>query len=141
MKIQATPYHRMLASLLGIVLLGCYSFALFLFRQPLHVLIMMIPPLICAAVVYIPYYRDHQGVTYEIAEQAILLWRNNQIHRSILFEDIASVRNMTGSILLRTRKRGFWQSGECLHPLSDSDAFAQAIEDKLQKKGTRVTSK
>lgn len=135
MKTQAAPYHHVLACILVITIAGCYSYAVFLYRQPLEVFYVIIPLLVIFSAIYIPFHRDHQGVTYEIDGEGIILWRNNHIHRRILFKDLVSVQKQKGAILLH--RKGFWRSREYLHPKSLYQEFFKAIEEQIQNNTPR----
>ena len=139
MKIKAKPLHILFAGFLSIIWLGCFIYTLILFPYPLQVLKVMIPMLFLFAIVYIPYYRDHKDVTYYLDDKSITLRKNKQVRRSIPLEDILSVRNSKGSVLIR--RRGFWHSSECLHPMSGAEELVSAIEKKLQNQTVDFTKK
>ena len=136
MKTKAAPHHRILASILAVSAIGCFIYALVLYPQPLRVLLSMVPLLAVFTVIFVPYYRDHKGIIYDVDDEAITLRKGDRVRKRIPLDSIVSVQNNKGSVILR--RHGFWQTPEYLHPASDPDQFMLEIEEKLQHYRFRV---
>lgn len=129
MKVDATPHYRILASIMLIAYVGLIAYVL-LNPDP-NQSHSMVPPflllLLIWTVIFISYYLDHAGVTYEVNDTAVILWRKGKMRKKFPLSELVSVRNekSKGSIILH--RRGFWRNPIYLHPKSDQDLLFEKI--------------
>ena len=127
MKIDAAPHYRVMAWIMLIALLGCLIDG-HLNPDPSHTLIMPFALLlIIMFALFIPYYLDHAGVTYEVNDTSVVLWRKGKIRKEIQLSEVTSVRNDRSKRCIILNRKGFWRSPIYLHPKSDQDQLFEAI--------------
>ena len=133
MKTEAASHHRIFGGILAIAAAGCFIYALILYPHPLQVLFSMVPLLIVFGAFFIPYYRDHAGVTYEVNDTSVILWRKGNIRKEIHLSEVTSVRNDKSKKSIILNRKGFWRSPIHLHPKSDQDQLFEAINKSAEQ--------
>ena len=132
-----------MAAIMLVSLIGCLTYVL-LNPDP-NPSYSLIPPFVLLLLIlvafFIPYYRDHAGVTYELNDMAVILWRKGKVRKNILLSEVTSVRNdkSRGSIILH--QKGFWRSPIYLHPKSNADQFFEAIINVQNKRFQAIGAK
>ena len=129
MKIDAAPHYLVMAEIMLIAFIGCLAYVYF--NPDLSQTHSMIIPfallLIMMAAFFIPYYLDHAGVTYEVNDTSVILWRKGNIRKEIQLSEVTSVRNDKPKKSIILKRKGFWRSPIYLHPKSDQDQLFEAI--------------
>ena len=135
MKTEAASHHRIFGGILAIAAAGCFIYALILYPHPLQVLFSMVPLLIVFGAFFIPYYRDHAGVTYEVNDTSVILWRKGNIRKEIQLSEVKSVRNDKQKKSIILNRKGFGRSSIYLHPKTDQDILFEAINKSAEQAG------
>ena len=135
MKIEAAPHYRVMAAIMLVSLFGCLIYVL-INPDPSHSY-SMVPPFVLLLLImvafFIPYYRDHAGVTYEVNDTAVILWRKGIIWKEYRFDEISSVRNDRAKQSIILKRKGFWGSSIYLHPKSNQDELFEAINKNAEQ--------
>lgn len=136
MKVDAKPLHRVMAGIMLIAYFGLIAYVLL--NPDLNQSNSIILPLVMLSLImvtlmimyFVPCYLDHAGVTYEVNDSSVILWRKGEIRKKIQLSEVAYVRNekSKGSIILH--RRGFWRSPIYLHPKSDQDLLFEKINQE-----------
>ena len=135
MKIDAAPHYRVMAGIMLIAFIGCLAYVYFN-PDPSQTHSMIIPfalLLIMMAAIFIPYYLDHAGVTYEVNNTSVILWRKGNIRKEIHLSEVTSVRNDKSKKSIILNRKGFWRSPIHLHPKSDQDQLFEAINKSAEQ--------
>ena len=135
MKIDAAPHYRVMAGIMLIALLGCLLHEYFSpDPSQSHSMIMPFALLIfIMGAIFIPYYLDHAGVTYEVNDTSVILWRKGKIRKEIQLSEVTSVRNDRSKRCIILNRKGFWRSPIYLHPQSDQDPLFEAINKSVEQ--------
>ena len=135
MKIVAAPHYPVMAGIMLIAFIGCLAYVYFN-PDPSQTHSMIIPfalLLIMMAAFFIPYYLDHAGVTYEVNNTSVILWRKGNIRKEIQLSEVTSVRNDKPKKSIILNRKGFWRSPIHLHPKSDQDLLFEAINKSAEQ--------
>ena len=126
-----------MAAIMLVSLFGCLIYVL-LNPDPSHSY-SMVPPFVLLLLImvafFIPYYRDHAGVTYEVNDTAVILWRKGNIWKEIRFDEISTVRNDRAKQSIILIRKAFWRSPIYLHPKSNQDELFEAINTNAKQAG------
>ena len=129
MKTDAAPHYRIMAGIMLMAYVGCIGYVL-LKPDPSQTHSMLAPFAILfltMSAFFIPYYRDHAGVTYEVAGGSVILWRKGEMRKRIRLTDVTSVRIDPHKKCIILNRKGFWRGPIYLHPKTNADGLFEAI--------------
>ena len=135
MKIDAAPHYRVMAGIMLMAFLGCLIYVYFN-PEPIQSHSMILPfalLLIIMVALFIPYYLDHAGVTYEVNDTSVILWRKGNIRKEIQLSEVTTVRNDKPKKSIILKRKGLWRRPIYLHPKSDQDQLFEAINKSAEQ--------
>ena len=129
MKTDAAPHYRIMAGMMLMAYGGCLGYVLLNPDpgQPHSMLAPFAILFLTMSAIFIPYYRDHAGVTYEVAGGSVILWRKGEMRKRIPLTDVTSVRIDQHKKCIILNRKGFWRGPIYLHPKTKADLLFEAI--------------
>ena len=138
MKVAAAPIHRLLAGMLVVTAISCIGYGHYLYPQDYFVMavsaIVLVPGLV---IPYVPIYFDHAGVTYEVNEQSIVLWRKGKVRKLYPMTQVTGVECRRNFVIIY--RRGLFHPAVYLHPQTSREQFAETIVQAMRRLSADTT--